>query len=88
MSALLSNTSFNGPASLGLDQNDQRLAALTNALQQYGIQGFGPQAFERESKSEMGLLQNAFNALGLSPEDAQQAYEQTRWHQGTNANQY
>jgi len=88
MSALLSGNSFNGPSSLGLDQNDQRLQSLASALQLYGIQGFGPQTFERESKSEMGLLQNAFNALGLSPEDAQQAYEQTRWHQGTNANAY
>jgi hypothetical protein len=65
--------------------NDQRLGNFAQQLQQYGIQGFGPQMMEQAGATGRGVLEGAFEALGLNPEDAAEAYAMTRFANSGNA---
>lgn len=64
---------------------DSRLAAMSEYLRRYGIQGMGAQEWERMNSTEKGVREAAFEALGLNNEDADEAYAQTRFRNIGNA---
>lgn len=78
--------SYTAPfAQADVGANDQRLANFRQALGQYGIQGMGPQFMEKAGKTGRGAYEGAFEALGLTPDDANEAYALTRFANSGNA---
>lgn len=56
----------------------QALAASSNALM-LGLGNLAPQTLERQSKSQRGAWEGSLQALGINPDDAMQAYAQSRF---------
>jgi len=65
-------------------QQDQTMAAF-NQILLGGIGNLGPQALERMSKTERGIAEGATQAAGLSWDDLEDAYAQSRYANTGNA---
>jgi hypothetical protein len=64
-----------------VDPMNQSMAlAQISQMLQGGIGNLGPQALERQSKSQRGAFEGGVQALGLNPDDVAQAYAQTRFN--------
>lgn len=65
---------------------DAKLNAFREYLTRYGMQGLGAQALEAQNATDKGVMEGAFGALGLNPEDAMMAYAQSRFANGSAGN--
>lgn len=64
---------------------DARLASFQELLRRYGAQGLGAQTMEAMGSTQKGVTEGALEALGLNPEDFNEAYANTRFQNNGNA---
>lgn len=71
---------------VGQAVNDQRMGAFSQMLSNYGVQGLGPQALERQTSTQSQLLDGMLQAMGLSTADLKGAYAQSQFANTGDAN--